>query len=104
MAKTFNLKNKPTKKSQITKDSMKNYILSLAQAEDTSWYINLVEKNTEIKTLTKDGVETKKKKVDWVVIKEEFIKKYFPYLIVAEKDEYLDDLKVLLADIEDDDE
>lgn len=73
---------RPTKKSQITRNFMRDYIRYKAKGkDDKQWFYNLVEANQK-----DDGT------FDYPAIRTEFCKKYFPELL-AEKKSFLTEIR-----------
>lgn len=84
MPKVHDLKlNPPTKKTELNKKSMLNYIKAHGTDEDKKWFINLLETNIEKKTnnLTKEVING----YDIPAIRNEFAKRFFPDLLNKKK-------------------
>jgi hypothetical protein len=76
MAKTYNLRlNRPKKKTELTKDAMKQYMLD-ETPENKLWFYDLMKNNKKkIKNnLTGDIVDS----YDLSKVREEFAQRFFP--------------------------
>lgn len=96
---------KPTKKSQITKDFIDNFVMSCSETSDIEKVkkcIEIKKKYTKFENFEKKNGEKELRKVeDWKKIKKEFIDEFFPELnnnVVV--DEMLNGWEMLLADLE----
>lgn len=68
--------NKPTKKTELNKDSMMKYINEHATVEETEWFIELCANNRENKVNNLSGETINGYNIK--AIREEFAKKFFP--------------------------
>ena len=88
------LGHKPTKITQITKDYMRDYILSQANTdENKAWYLELCKsKSIDKKSKTKGDY----KDIDVAEVRKAFVDKFFPELKKNKKEKtYLEELETL---------
>lgn len=68
----------PTSKTQLTKENMYNFIKQRNNKEDAQWFVDLMRKNEKEVPLNSGKTKSEKgKSYNFVIIREEFAKRYF---------------------------
>ena len=71
-------KTNPTSKTQLTKQNMYDFIKWRNNKEDAQWFVDLMRKNEKEVPLNSGKAKSEKgKSYDFVIIREEFAKRYF---------------------------
>lgn len=84
-------KTPPQKLTELNKDSMLDYVVGLGNEDDLAWIVNLFDSNKEKKVYnfdTNGGAHKKGEEYEGYnmkVIRTEFAKRYFSYLLEKKK-------------------
>lgn len=98
-------KTNPTSKTQLTKENMYNFIKQRKNKEEIEWFVNLMRSNpSEVQLNSGKAKSEKGKSYNFIVVREEFAKKFFPEISKeykkAVKKSFDDELEELLKSVE----
>lgn len=84
--KVMNVNEPITNKTQLTKEFMYEYVKQQKNKEDAEWFVNLMRSNEKEVILNSSKAKSEKgKSYNYVLIREEFAKRFFPEISSEKK-------------------